>query len=194
MYISVGGTALTVEALQSDNGTALYVGIPGQLVDGRPGTPAAIQWTSGLQSTASWVSLVFKLTPQPTVALPARLFCIVFNKLGDPTASTRVNRSSGNQPWMAMRVPFQKADVTVTPMRFDNAFISSQNIRKHFLKLMQTKYMMVLLRSNQRGESTVDDDYVQNMSMLVRMTDMGTIQSDASQDYWPVQASFEELL
>lgn len=290
MLLPVGGSVLSVEPLLSNDGSAAYVGIPSQLVDGRPGTPAVIQWTTGLQSTASYITVVFKITQYPVgLKQPPRLFCIVFNKLGDasvfkkgtviqlvggptnnptnvlrttvikelpdgrlgtwvylPTQSntwdyfgwriynddgdtnyissgelveigevygdavvsyplstfsvrlvdpTRINRSSGNQPWMVMRVPFQRFDATISPRDFDGSFITAAgNTRQHMLRLARTKYIAVVLRDRRRGAAVVDDDYVQNMGVLCRITDLGGMQSDASNDYWPAPISGEELL
>lgn len=289
MLITDGQVTLSVEPLLSNNGTAAYVGLSSNLVDGRPGTQAAVQWTSGSQTTSSYISLVFKLTPTPTIAFPARLFAIYFNRqnqatalkagtklelLGGPTNNptnvmatttikrlpdgrlatwvylptqsntwqywawriynddgdtnyisasqiiyvgevfadgvrnfplsrfkvlptdpTRLNRSSGNQPWPVMRYPFRRTSIQVVPQPFATAFVTpNENMQQLMFKLSTARYFAVVPRDRPRAGSTPDENYVQNMAQLVRAIDIGALESEASNDYWPIDITSEELL
>lgn len=75
MITSRGAYTRTVQAMSSSDDAA-YLSDTDNLVDCSPSTSVALQWTSGLQSTAEYVHLPWRMTPAPTIE------CRVFALLG----------------------------------------------------------------------------------------------------------------
>jgi hypothetical protein len=76
MIISRGNYSRVVQAIDSSNGTALYLGNTLKLVDGIPSSACAIAWPSGVQSSAVWIHLTWRMVPAPTAE------CRIFALLG----------------------------------------------------------------------------------------------------------------
>ena len=76
MITSRGTFSRVIQPIFSSNGSAAYLSDPANLVDCSPSTSCALQWTSGLQSSAVYVHLPWRMVPAPTTE------CRVFALLG----------------------------------------------------------------------------------------------------------------
>lgn len=120
-------------------------------------------------------------------------------KLVDPSW---LNRSAGNQAWPVMRSPFRKLTCRTMPASFQDAFTTPGTWPLTLVDLLYRwatqKALLVIPRWRQRGIDvvTVDQTMVNKTGRLVRIPPdgIGELTSDASNDYWPAQLGFEELL
>lgn len=112
-------------------------------------------------------------------------------QLTDPT---RINRSSGNQPWNAYRRPYRTVNARLTAASFAGAFIDSGNLQSILFALATRNYFGVVFRDRARGATVPSIAYAQQCGMLARMQPAGAIQADAVNDLWPCSLQFEELL
>lgn len=94
MIISRGRFRRIVQAIQSSNDTAVYLGDTNNLVDGIPSTGCAIQWPSGIQNTTVYVKIPWRMDPTPTRE------CRIFALLGlrGVPAGTVLELVGGNSP------------------------------------------------------------------------------------------------
>lgn len=115
----------------------------------------------------------------------------ISSELVDPT---RINRSSYNLARPLMRKPFRRLTVSFIPTDYEDAFIATDSLQALTYRMAQASYCAIVPREAENRLTAPDPEYVQQTAILARVTNIGSIGSDARTDRWPLSLSFEELL
>lgn len=112
------------------------------------------------------------------------------------------SRSAFNQAYPVMRAPYRRFQCKTMPAIYQDAFANAAswpiNLAQLQYKLATNKVVGICPRWRQRGSGIIvpDQTLVAASACLARIPadGLGDISSNASDDYWPSQLTFEEIL
>lgn len=110
---------------------------------------------------------------------------------------SKLNRSSGNQPYPVLRKPFRKTNATVSPQTFIQSFGNSATpiALADFLYAMSVQPKLAIVpRWRQANSASVDTDMLQRQAHAARGVNLGALKSLGSEQFYSVPLGFEELL
>ena len=168
---------------------AWYVLTPAQLAAGGAITSLIVNLTT---ASASQVFTVGEITFGLAADLPISGLDVLWS---DPS---KLNRSSGNQPWPVLRKPFRQVSAVISPQTFSTSFggTSTTNAASEevLYALSVSPKIAIVPRWRQPGASVVDTDMVQRMAMLARGVNFGAEKSAGAENFYSAPLQFEELL
>lgn len=167
---------------------AWYVLTPSQLSGSTPITQLTVNLTT---ASASQVFAIGEIMIGLAFDVPVDALEIQWDD------SSKLNRSSGNQPYTVLRKPFRKTSCNVAPQTFIQSFGNSANgiALADFFYAMDVQAKLAIIPSwHQAGSSSVDTDMIQRMAQAVRGLNFGALKSMGPEQFYSVPLAFEELL
>ncbi|WP_440221824.1 hypothetical protein ACQQ2N_12065 [Dokdonella sp. MW10] len=117
-----------------------------------------------------------------------------------PVDPSVTRRSSGNQPWPLVRLPFRRVDAAFVNQSYRDAFLDSTiwplpgNLRNLMFGAARATKLGIVTRWRYDHSRPISQPMVDVNTMLARLVDMNGFEGQAGNDRWPLSAVFEESL